>query len=57
MAGWITRCAIADRVMAARPTLSRRDFAMGSIAPDCNLENADWSAFIPPREVTQFMAN
>lgn len=28
---------------------------MGNIAPDCNIENEDWTSFTPPREVTHFM--
>ena len=33
----------------------RRGFVIGSIAPDCIIENADWSDFTPPRAVTHFM--
>ena len=25
------------------------------LAPDCNIENEDWTSFVPPREVTHFM--
>lgn len=46
---------IADRVMERYPQLDRRGFCVGNIAPDCNTENEDWSAFTPPREVTHWM--
>ncbi len=55
MASWITHTWIADRLFAMGLPLDRRGFVVGSIAPDCNIENADWSAFTPPREVTHFM--
>lgn len=55
MATWITHLMIADRVVAEIPDLDRRGFCVGNIAPDCNVENEDWSAFIPPREVTHWM--
>ena len=55
MAYWITHSIIADMLMDVLPDLDRRGFAVGSIMPDCNLENADWTAFDPPREVTHYM--
>lgn len=55
MAGWITHLWIADKVLERVQDLDRRGFCVGSIAPDCNVENADWSAFTPPREVTHWM--
>lgn len=55
MASWVTHLMIADAVLEALPQLHRRGFCVGSIAPDCNVENADWSAFTPPREVTHWM--
>lgn len=56
MAGWITHMRIADEVMKCLPGLDRLCFCMGSIAPDCNVENEDWTAFTPPREVTHWMS-
>lgn len=56
MATWVTHLMIADRVLEKEPRLDRRGFCVGSIAPDCNIENADWSSFTPPREVTHFMS-
>ncbi len=55
MASWVTHLMIADAVLEALPQLHRRGFCVGNIAPDCNVENADWSAFTPPREVTHWM--
>lgn len=55
MATWVTHLMVADKVMGEIPYLHRRGFCVGNIAPDCNVENADWSAFTPPREVTHWM--
>ncbi len=55
MATWITHLIIADLVLAQLPSLDRRGFCVGSIAPDCNVENEDWTAFTPSREVTHWM--
>jgi len=46
---------IADEVLKLFPSLHRRGFCVGNIAPDCNVENADWTAFTPSREVTHWM--
>ena len=55
MASWVTHLIIADGVLARLPGLDRRGFCVGNIAPDCNVENADWTAFTPSREVTHWM--
>lgn len=55
MANWITHLRIADGVLRRLPELDKRGFCMGSIAPDCNVENADWTQFTPPREKTHWM--
>jgi len=55
MATWITHLMIADRILEIHPDLHRRGFCVGSIAPDCNVENADWTEFTPSREVTHWM--
>lgn len=54
MAGWITHAWIAD-ILYREPELDKIGFFVGSVAPDCNIENADWTCFTPPREVTHFM--
>ncbi len=46
---------IADGVLKRIPNLDRCGFCVGNIAPDCNVENEDWTAFTPPREVTHWM--
>ena len=55
MATWVTHLMIADIVLEKCPSLHRRGFCVGSVAPDCNIENEDWTAFTPPREVTHWM--
>lgn len=55
MATWVTHLIIADKLLE-RFDLDRRGFCVGSIAPDCNIENDDWTAFTPPRETTHFMS-
>lgn len=56
MASWITHLIIADKLLLQFPDLNKRSFCVGNIAPDCNIENTDFTAFIPPREVTHFMS-
>lgn len=55
MATWVTHLMIADRVMREIPDLHRHEFCVGNIAPDCNVENEDWTSFTPSREVTHWM--
>jgi hypothetical protein len=55
MALWVTHLMVADGVLKHLPGLNRRGFCVGNIAPDCNVENEDWTAFIPPKEVTHWM--
>lgn len=55
MATWVTHLMIADSVLKHFPSLDRCGFCVGNIAPDCNVENEDWTAFTPSREVTHWM--
>ena len=55
MATWITHLMIADGVLERIPNIDRRGFCVGNIAPDCNVENEDWTSFTPSREVTHWM--
>lgn len=55
MASWVTHLIIADKVMIQCPELHRRGFCVGNIAPDCNVENEDWTTFTPSRETTHWM--
>lgn len=41
MAGWITHMRLADGVLKTLPELDKVGFCVGSIAPDCNVENED----------------
>lgn len=56
MASWVTHLMIADRVLDVIPELDRHGFCVGNIAPDCNVENDDWTKFIPSREITHWMS-
>lgn len=55
MAKWITHTMIVDYLMDKGLNLDLKGFCVGNIAPDCNVENEDWTSFIPPKEVTHFM--
>ena len=55
MATWITHMMIADKLFKSGINLDEKGFAVGNIAPDCNVENEDWSEFTPRREVTHWM--
>lgn len=55
MANWITHTILADRLLARGLPLDEKAFCIGSIAPDCNVENTDWSSFTPTRETTHWM--
>lgn len=57
MATWVTHLIIADNILEKIPTLCRHEFCVGNIAPDCNVENEDWTQFTPSREVTHWMSN
>lgn len=52
---WVTHMMVADRVLEELPQLCRHEYCVGNIAPDCNVENDDWSGFTPPREMTHWM--
>ncbi len=57
MATWVTHLMIADGVVKQIPYLCRHEFFVGNIAPDCNVENEDWTSFTPSRQVTHWMEN
>ena len=56
MATWVTHLMLADRVLEVIPGLDRQGFCVGNIAPDCNVENKDWTQFVPSREITHWMS-
>ncbi len=56
MATWVTHLMIADRVLEVIPKLDKHSFCVGNIAPDCNVENEDWTQFVPSREITHWMS-
>lgn len=57
MATWVTHLMIADRVLEKVSWLCKHEFCVGNIAPDCNVENENWTQFTPSREVTHWMTN
>lgn len=56
MPTWVTHLMIADRVLDKVPKLDRNGFCVGNIAPDCNVENEDWTQFVPSKEITHWMS-
>lgn len=56
MATWVTHLMVADRVLERVPELDTHGFCVGNIAPDCNVENEDWTQFVPSREITHWMS-
>lgn len=56
MATWVTHLMIADRIMGLFPALSRHEFMVGNIGPDCNIDSGDGKNFTPAREVTHWMS-
>lgn len=56
MATWVSHLMIADSVLKRFPQLDRHGFCVGNITPDCNVENEDWSSFIPSWEMTHWMS-
>lgn len=57
MSTWVTHLMVADAVLERLPYLRRHEFCVGNIAPDCNIENEDWTSFTPSREVTHWMSD
>lgn len=55
MANWISHLMIVDKLFAMGVDLDERGFAVGSIAPDCNVENEDWTEYTPSKEITHWM--
>lgn len=55
MPTWVTHMMIADKVLERLPQLDRRGFCVGNIAPDCNIQNEDWTVYTPSREKTHWM--
>ena len=55
VAEWVSHLIVADKVLEKFPQLSRHEFCVGNIAPDCNIPNEDWTEFTPPRAVTHWM--
>lgn len=56
MATWISHMMIVDNLLKTDLDLDKVAFCVGNVAPDCNVENEDWTEFTPPRKVTHWMA-
>ena len=56
MATWVSHLIVADKVLEKIPHLCPCEFCIGNIAPDCNIENEDFTSFTPSREVTHWMS-
>ena len=57
MANWITHTRIADELLKHGFDFDACSFCIGNIAPDCNVENEDWTAFVPSRNETHYMTS
>ena len=55
MPEWVTHMMVADTILEEFPQLDRHGFYVGNIAPDCNIQNEDWTSFMPSRAVTHWM--
>lgn len=56
MATWVTHFRIAEEFIKRNLPVSKLDFLIGNIGPDCGLINED-GKFNPPKRVTHFMNN
>ena len=54
MASWIVHLRIAEVLLATIPGLEARAFAIGNVAPDSGVPDANWDKFDPPPEITHF---
>lgn len=55
MATWGLHMMIVDKLYELGLSMDKKGFAVGNVAPDCNVENHDWTEFNPPRAVTHWM--
>lgn len=55
MATWISHMMIVDNLLNRNLDLDKIGFCVGNVAPDCNVENEDWTEFTPPRKTTHWM--
>jgi hypothetical protein len=55
MATWIGHLRVADNLLDQIPGLDPRNFAYGSLAPDCGKKVEDGNGFIPPKSVSHLV--
>lgn len=54
MASWMVHLRIADKFLDKIENLEEDAFILGNLAPDSGVPNEDWTAFIPPSDITHF---
>ncbi len=54
MATWIVHLRLAERLLEQISGLDAAAFALGNIAPDSGIPDANWEKFTPPTELTHF---
>jgi hypothetical protein len=54
MATWITHLRIAENLLTCLPGLEAGPFAIGNIAPDSGIPDANWEKFTPDPKITHF---
>jgi hypothetical protein len=54
MATWITHLRIAENLLTCLPGLEPGPFAIGNIAPDSGIPDANWENFTPDPKITHF---
>jgi hypothetical protein len=57
MATWITHLRLAENLHTSLPGLEAGPFAVGNIAPDSGVPDANWEKFTPDPTVTHFTAS
>lgn len=55
MGTWISHLRVAAKLLQRWPDLDPAGFAIGNLAPDSGLPNADWTAYDPPKTVTHWL--
>ena len=54
MATWIAHLRLAENLLERLPGLDAAQFALGNVAPDSGIPDANWEKFDPPPEITHF---
>ena len=54
MASWMIHLRVADGLLDRLEDIDETAFVMGNIAPDSGVPNADWSAYVPSKDVSHY---